>query len=257
MAESRQSPLRPLGGAGRLHRLRRAVRRCGSPLRALRVLPGPRRTPFTFWYLVVLLGTALYARFGDPESVRAAVAGSSSDGWHLLHTPLRVLALSALWVAGPLWSPYLVAFTATLAPLERRIGPLRTAQVFAIGHVIATLISELPIALGVLAGLLAPGELHRIDVGVSYGVLTCLGAVAGLLPRRLRVAVPLGAAAVLVHQVFTGDDPVTAVGHPVSLLVGLVCWPWVRRWAAARVPERGPGGATRCPELSPAGPARS
>ncbi|AXI79418.1 rhomboid-like protein [Peterkaempfera bronchialis] len=233
MAETGQCTLRPLGGAGRARRLCRALRRVGG-----RLLPGPRRTPFTLGYLVILLGTSLYARLGDPVSVREAVDASSSDVWHLVHDPLRVLALSGLWAAGPLWSPYLLAFAVTLAPLERRIGALRTLQVFATGHVLATVASELPIGLQVLSGRLGPSALHRVDVGVSYGVLTCLGALSGLLPRRLRVAVPVGAAAVLLYRSLTGDDPVTAVGHPTALLAGLLCWFPVRRWAALRTARR-------------------
>ncbi|MCD0482906.1 hypothetical protein LO771_10970 [Streptacidiphilus sp. ASG 303] len=207
------------------------------------LLPGPRRTPFTFWYLVVLLATTLYARFGDPAAVRAAVDASSSDGWHLLHTPVRAMLLSGVWAAGPLWSPYLLAFTLVLAPLERRVGALRAALVFAAGHVLATLVSELPIALLVLTGGLGPAALHRIDVGVSYGVMACLGALSGLLPRPVRYGVPAGAAALLLQRAFDGDDPVTGVGHPSALLVGLLCWPLVRRWAGRTGAAPREGGA--------------
>lgn len=208
--------------------------RTGSGRRPRALLPGPRRTPLTFWYLAVLLGTTLYARLGAPGTVRAAVAASSTDAWHLEHTPLRVLVLSALWTAGPYWAPYLVAFSATLAPLERRIGSLRTLQVFALGHVLATLASEVPIALRVRSGGLPEEALHRVDIGVSYGLLACVGALAALLPTRLRYALPAAAAALALHPAATGTDPVTAVGHPAALLIGLACWGPVRRWARAR-----------------------
>ncbi|WP_377269419.1 rhomboid-like protein [Peterkaempfera sp. SMS 1(5)a] len=228
MADTGQRTLRPLGGAGLLRRIGR-------------LLPAPGRTPFTFWYLVLLLGTTLYARCADPVSVRAAVVASSTDGWHLLHVPLRVLLFSAFWTAGPLWSPYLLAFAVALAPLERRTGWLRTLQVFATGHVLATLASELPLALRVLYGPLAPSALHRVDIGVSYGVLTCLGAFTGLLPGWLRFAVPAVIAAAVLEQALTGRDPVTAIGHPVALLVGLLHWRLVRRWARPCSPEANNG----------------
>ncbi|WP_063796174.1 rhomboid-like protein [Peterkaempfera griseoplana] len=231
MADTGQRTLRPLGGTGLRGRL----------VRLARLLPAPGRTPFTFWYLLLLLATSLYARYADPVSVRAAVVASSTDGWHLLHVPLRVLLLSALWTAGPLWSPYLLAFGVALAPLERRTGPLRTLQVFATGHVLATLASELPLALRVLYGPLAPSALHRVDIGVSYGVLACLGALTGLLPGRLRYAAPAVVAAVVLGQALTGRDPVTAIGHPAALLVGLLHWPLVRRWAGLCSPEANSG----------------
>ena len=56
-----------------------------------------------------------------------------------------------------------------LTALERRIGGLRTAGVFLLGHVLATLATEVPVGLAVLVGHLPATSLHRLDYGVSFG----------------------------------------------------------------------------------------
>ncbi len=223
---------------------------------ALRLLPTPRRNPFTFGYLALLLGTTLFARFGDPELVRRLQSASSSDVHNLLVRPVSALLFSGFWVAGPVWMPYFWAFLATLAPLERRIGGRRAAGVFATGHIGATLLSQAVVAGAVAGGVLASGALDELDIGVSYGVLTCLGALAGLLPLPGRVAVLAVAGALVGRQLLTDTDLVTAVGHPAALLVGVALWGRVRRGG------RGPGRPLPLPHWPTVrprrpGPARS
>ncbi|MFD5462238.1 rhomboid-like protein [Kitasatospora sp. NPDC127059] len=192
-------------------------------------VPTPRRTPFTLGYLAVVGATSTLARLADPELVQRLQEASSSDGHNLLQHPLRALVLSGVWVAGGDWVPYLWGFALTLAPLERRVGPARAAAVFAIGHVAATLLSQGVVITAVEAGRLAPEAMDRLDIGVSYGVFACLGAAAGALPRSARVAVLAGAGLMIVQQIVTGKDLVTAVGHPAALLTGTALWPWLRR----------------------------
>ncbi|MEV4615383.1 rhomboid-like protein [Kitasatospora sp. NPDC049258] len=194
-----------------------------------RLLPTPRRNPFALGYLALLLGTTLFARFGDPGLVQRLQDASSSDAHNLLVRPVSALLFSGLWVAGPVWMPYFWAFLATVAPLERRIGGRRAAGVFAAGHITATLVSQLVVVAAVAGGAVGSGVLDERDIGVSYGVLTTLGALAGLLRPPGRV-VALGAAAALIgHQLLTDSDLVTGVGHPVALLVGIALWGRVRR----------------------------
>ncbi|WP_431680459.1 rhomboid-like protein [Kitasatospora sp. KL5] len=213
-------------GAGLLRRLRRA-------------LPTPRRNPFALGYLALLLGTTLFARFGDPQLVHRLQALSSTDVHNLAHHPLLALAASGLWVAGPVWTPYLWAFAVTVAPLERRIGARRAAGVFAAGHVGATLLSQAAVLAAVAARRLPLDALDALDIGVSYGVLASLGALAGLLPPAGRTLALGAAAAMVAEQFLTGTDLVTGIGHPAALLIGIALWRPLRR--GPRRPLRRPG----------------
>ncbi|WP_051966673.1 rhomboid-like protein [Kitasatospora mediocidica] len=192
-------------------------------------VPTPRRNPFALTYLLVLAGTTVFAQFADPGLVHQLQNMSSTDGHNLVHTPLRSLLMSGLWVAGPVWMPYLWAFAFTVAPLERRVGPLRALGVFAAGHVVGTLLSQLVVAVAVATGRMAPSELDVLDIGVSYGVLASLGALAGLLSVRGRYLALAGAFALVVHQIANEQDLVTAIGHPTALLVGMALWGPLRR----------------------------
>ncbi|MFF0412913.1 rhomboid-like protein [Kitasatospora sp. NPDC004745] len=208
--------------------------------RLLALVPTPRRTPFTLGYLAVVGATTTFAKLADPELVQRLQEASSSDGHNLLQHPLRALLLSGFWVAGDVWMPYLWGFAVTLAPLERRIGPARAAAVFATGHVVATLLSQGVVIAAVETGRMEPGALDYLDIGVSYGVLACLGAVAGLLPLRGRVVALGGAGLLIAEQILTERDVVTAVGHPAAVLTGVALWRWARRVRASR-----PGPAPR------------
>ncbi|GAA4864244.1 rhomboid-like protein [Kitasatospora terrestris] len=206
-----------------------------------RGVPTPRRNPFALGYLALLLGTTLFARFADPGLVQRLHQASSSDAHNLFVHPVRALLFSGLWVAGPVWLPYFWAFLFTVAPLERRIGGLRAAGVLATGHVGATLLSQAVVVAAVAAGRAPAADLDALDIGVSYGVLTSLGALAGLLPPPWRAAVLAGAALFVGRQALADGDLVTAVGHPAALAAGVALWPFLRRRDRAR-PAR-PRGA--------------
>ncbi|GAA2131850.1 hypothetical protein GCM10009760_06070 [Kitasatospora kazusensis] len=203
--------------------------RAGVLHRVLDMVPTPRRNRFALGYLVVLLGTTLFSHFASPALVHQLQAFSSTDGHNLIHRPLLALLLSGLWVAGPVWMPYLWAFALTVAPLERRVGPWRAFGVFAAGHVLATLLSQGVVAVAVATGHLGAGALDDLDIGVSYGVLASLGALAGLLSPRGRVLALTGAVALIAHQILSDQDLVTGIGHPTALLVGIALWSRLRR----------------------------
>ncbi|MFE0461693.1 rhomboid-like protein [Kitasatospora sp. NPDC058965] len=216
--------------------------RSGPLLWLLRQVPTPRRNPFALAYLLVLAGTTALTRFGDPQLVHQLQTMSSTDGHHLVSTPLRSLLMSGLWVVGPVWMPYFWAMALTVAPLERRVGPLRAAGVFAAGHVVGTLVSQGLVAVAVAMGKVGPSILDELDIGISYGVLACLGALAGLLSRRGRVLALTAAVLLVLHQVTDDADLVTAIGHPTALLAGIALWRPLRR----RPPgPRGPFGPLR------------
>ncbi|WP_405777228.1 rhomboid-like protein [Streptomyces sp. NBC_00859] len=236
-----------------MHHTQRTRRPAGGTARTLlpllRLLPTPGGTPFTFVYLLVLVATSLFAEHADPHTVTTLLRDSSTDLAHLARTPLLVLVGSALWIAGGIFSLSAVGLLLVLTALERRIGALRTGAVFLAGHVLATLATEIPVGVAVAAGRLPDSSLHRLDYGISFGLMACFGALAGLLPPLLRWPLLAAVATALVQALLALGDPLTDWGHPLSLTIGLACWPLVRRWASARS-----GRAPLEPDSAPAGP---
>ncbi|MFI1306649.1 rhomboid-like protein [Streptomyces sioyaensis] len=199
-----------------------------------RLLPTPAGTPFTFGYALLLVATSLIAEYGDPGLVSELLRGSSTDVAHLAQSPLMVLVASALWIAGGMTSAYAIGFLFVLTALERRLGGLRTAAVFFGGHALATLATELPVAFSVAAGRLPETSLHRLDYGISFGVMTCIGALAGLLPAWLRWPLLAGVGYLAVTDLLAYADPMTDWGHLLSLTLGVAAWPLLRRWRTHR-----------------------
>ncbi|UQA97772.1 hypothetical protein K9S39_15995 [Streptomyces halobius] len=202
--------------------------------RPWRLLPTPVGTPFTFWYAALLVATSLFADHADPSLVSELLRGSSTDVVHLARAPLLVLVASALWVAGGLTSAYAIGFLFVLTALERRIGGLRTAAVFFGGHALATLATEVPVGLSVAAGQLPDSSLHRLDYGISFGVMTCTGALAGGLPGWCRWPLLAGVGSLAVTDLLAYADPVSNWGHLLSLTLGIASRPLLRRWRAHR-----------------------
>ena len=203
-------------------------------------MPRPRTTPFTFGYLLALLATTILLR-AVPASVAAhLLAIASTDAHNLQRHPLLSLVTSMLSVGGAHWLPYAVIFAVAIAPLERRIGPGWTAVVFASGHVLATLATELPV-LGAITLHLLPDSTGRwLDIGVSYGFFCTAGALTNGLSGRGRAWAVGGLyAAITALYLATGPTSLSAVvtfaGHLVAVHIGMLCWrPWLRRrgWTA-------------------------
>ncbi|WP_419667396.1 rhomboid-like protein [Streptomyces sp. 2-1] len=198
-------------------------------VRPWRLFPTPTGTPFTFGYAVVLAVTSLVAEYADPGLVDRVLQASSTDVAHLAQSPVRVLVASALWIAGGLTSAYVIAFLLVLTALERRIGGWRTAGVFLLGHSLATLATEIPVGLSVLAGHLPESSLHRYDYGISFGVATSVGALAGLLRPWLRWTVLAVFGWMVVGDLIAFTDPMTNWGHTMALAIGVATWPLLRR----------------------------
>ncbi|MFJ2767930.1 rhomboid-like protein [Streptomyces sp. NPDC087300] len=200
------------------------------------LLPTPKGTPFTFAYALVLAATSLLTEYADPDLVYSLLQGSSTDVTNLAHAPGLVLVASALWIAGGVTSPYAIVFLLVLTALERRIGGWRTAGVFLLGHGVATLATEVPVGLSVLAGQLPDSSLHRLDYGISFGVAASVGALAGLLAPWLRWAVLGGFGWMLIDDLIAFTDPMTNWGHLLALLIGVATWPLLRRARARKSP---------------------
>ncbi|OIJ86041.1 rhomboid-like protein [Streptomyces colonosanans] len=194
------------------------------------LLPTPTGTPFTFGYSAVLVLTSLFAEYADPSLVSALYQASSTDVAHLMQSPALVLLASALWISGGVTSSFALVFLLALTALERRIGGARTAVVFLLGHTLATLATEIPVGVLVLAGELPHSSLHRLDYGISFGVAASVGALTGLLRPWLRWMVLIVSSAVLLQDLIEFVDPMSDWGHLLSLAIGVGMWPLVRRW---------------------------
>lgn len=211
-----------------------------------RFVPNPRTTPFTFGYLVVLLGTTLLLRFADPALTERLLQLSSTDAHNLWRRPLTSLLTSALWISDDGWLGYAVIFAIAVAPLERRFGVRRVATVFFSGHVLATLVTELPVMALISTHVLPKSAGDWLDIGVSYGFFTTAGALVFLLRGRARL-LALAAMEAFIALIWLTDDPatfdsiVTLLGHAFAAHFGLLFWgPRLRRLAAG--PPRIPAG---------------
>src|SRR5262249_33086701 len=154
------------------------------------------------------------------------VAGSSTNVTELSRHPVEVLIVSALWLPGLVWTPYAVIYTVVLAPVERVVGGRWTALVFASGHVIATLATQLPVALLIRFGHLGRSWADVIDVGVSYGLYTPGGMLLGMLvPRRRLLLLLLTEAGSIAW--FAAAPDVSGAGHLIALNLGLLWWRWL------------------------------
>lgn len=199
------------------------------PRRALTALPGPRRTPLTFGYLVVLLATTATLHLVNPGTAERLLADSSTNVEQLTSNPVQVLVASALWLPGRHWLPYAVGFAVTLGPLERRLGGLRTLAVAGTGHVLVSLLTEGAVAVGIGLHWLPAADASQLDVGASYLLMTGIGATLGLLPTAVRWPVSATAAVLLAVPLWTDPD-MTAVGHLLCLLTGVAFWGLLRRY---------------------------
>lgn len=210
-------------------------------------IPHPTRTPFTFWYLVILLGTTALLRFGGPRLRHHVLAWASTDAANLIRHPVQALLASALVLPGGQWAPYVLLFGLFVAPLERKIGWRWTLAVFASGHVIATLLTELPVSYAVTTHLLPLHKAYLIDVGVSYGFFTTAGALVPMLDSRVRwwalAGLDVFVGLILVGSGITGNAVMTAVGHLLALHVGVFGW-----WCWLR--HRDLIGSVRLPRIS-------
>lgn len=187
-----------------------------------------RFSPVTCAYLLVLLVTSIVRHLLDRQTALTWLHASSTNVVHLEHDPVQSLLAAALLVAGAPWLPWAIVILLTVAVLERQLGARWTALIFISGHVVATLLTELPIALAIGLGWLPHHTAYRLDFGVSYGVATCAVAVAGLARGWARIVV-LGVTGVgLVGSVIIDAD-MTQAGHAIACIVGFGWWWWLAR----------------------------
>ena len=170
-------------------------------------------------YAVVLavIGVTLLAL--GPNVQSAVVSRVSTNLYNLATGHLATLVASAFVTDGDeiyFLLPGLVCLLA-LGELVWRARGLMLA--FAVGHVGATLLVAVGLAVAIGAGWLPISVAHASDVGISYGALAVLGALTTVIPPRWRlvwIGWWLGTALVAA----SGAD-FTAVGHLLALMLGM------------------------------------
>jgi hypothetical protein len=190
----------------------------------------------TVSYAVLLGGVAVTLLALGPHAQASAVSYMSTNLHNLARGHLDTLVGSAFVTDDSdvyLSLPGLMCLLA-LGELIWRSGRLIAA--FAIGHVGATLIVAVGLAVAVEVGWQPISIADATDVGISYGAAGVLGALTGVIPPRLRPAWIgwwLGTALVAA----SGAD-FTSVGHLLALMLGMALSVRLRspaRWTPMRV----------------------
>ena len=195
---------------------------------APRVVAYVRSAPGTYAYLFVLLVTTWVLQTSSSTIANQLLLERSTNLHQLARDPVRVLFSSAFWVSSGLeLLGWLVMFSGLVALVERWVGTGRTALVFFLGHVGATLLTAVALWVALRYDLVESSIVNETDVGASYG----FAAVAAVLSYRLRGRPQLLYVAVLVGYVGVSlavDQSFTNWGHLLALAIGFASYPIVR-----------------------------
>jgi rhomboid family protein len=200
-----------------------------------RLIAWVRSAPATYVYVAILFVTTWVLASSSGRLANHLLLEQSTNLHHLARDPMRVLISSAFWLTdGTTLVVWVVLLTLVAAPMERRIGSWRTAIVFGIGHVGATLLTAAGLWVALHVDAVERSVVDAQDVGASYGLLAVAAAFTYLLAPRLRLpyaaALLAGVAAVaVVWHTFTD------FGHLLAVLLGLACYPIVARRARAPI----------------------
>jgi hypothetical protein len=198
-----------------------------------RIIGYVRSAPGTYAYLFVLLITSWILQTSSSRIANALLQERSTNLHHLATDPLRVLFSSAFWVGSFTdWVAWVALFSIFVAPVERWIGTGRTATVFVLGHVGATLITAGGLWVALHSDLVESSVENARDVGASYG----FAAVAALLTYRLsgrRQALYAAGLVAFAGVSLALNHNFTYWGHLIALAIGFACYPLVPRTAAA------------------------
>jgi hypothetical protein len=154
-----------------------------------------------------------------PNVQSAVVSRMSTNLYNLANGHLATLVASAFVTDGDRIYFLLPGLVCLLALGELAWRGRGLILAFAVGHVGATLLVAVGLAVAIGAGWLPISVAHASDVGISYGAVAVLGALTTVIPPRWRpvwIGWWLGAALLPA----SGTD-FTAVGHLLALMLGM------------------------------------
>jgi hypothetical protein len=186
-----------------------------------RMFTGLVRLRVTAGYAAVLVAVAGTLWMLGPQVQKSVIAHMSTNLYNLQRGHLGTLVGSAFVTDGRqiyVWLPGLVCLLALAEWLWRG---RRLVMAFALGHVGATLIVAVWLAVAIHVGWLPKSVTLASDVGVSYGAAGVLGALTAAIPPRLRPAWIGWWLAVGVLIAAPGQD-FTAIGHALALTLGVL-----------------------------------
>lgn len=190
-----------------------------------------RAVPFTASYAVLLTASGLLVRLLDRDARSGLVHAASTNLTNLGNGHVETLLVSALVQAEPRF-PRLLLVIGALAAAELVLRWRRTLAVFVLGHVGATVVVAVALAVGALPGVVADRVRDAVDTGPSYGTAAVIGAgllvalVRALRPHGRRVlrasVIGLGLAGLVTLTLLAlAERPTfTAWGHLIGLLFG-------------------------------------
>jgi hypothetical protein len=196
----------------------------GTLTRSLRQVP----VTIALVSLVVMCACTVRWLVPNPDAVEL---WASTNLVNLRHHPGAAMVASAFF-SDSVPSTVLVAGFAC-GMLERRVGWRRMLVVISAGHVVASLVTEGAVRLAILRHADSRAAASQLDIGISYVAYSALGAALCFIPPRWRrLAVAVVALDLIVQLAIT--PTMTAWGHVLSLLIGLLFWPMLRtgRWPA-------------------------
>lgn len=217
------------------------------------VIAYARSAPATYTYAFVLLITTWVLQTSSATIADRLLLERSTNLHHLAHDPMRVVVASAFWLpSAATFLLWLLLLTAVAAPFEHRVGSGRTVTVFALGHVLATLLTAVGLWAALRMDVVESSVANAKDVGASYGFLAIVSCMTFLVDRRLRTwyaacVVALVVALMAISPTFTN------AGHLLAAAIGFACYPVVRNKAvgtpfglrlAERLSPRAPGSGT-------------
>jgi hypothetical protein len=186
-----------------------------------RIFTGLARLRVTAAYAAVLVAVAGTLSMLGPQLQNSVIAHMSTNLYNLQRGHLGTLVGSAFVTdEGPIyiWLPGLVCL---LALAEWFWRGRRLVVAFALGHVGATLIVAVWLAVATYVGWLPKSVTLASDVGVSYGAAGVLGALTAAIPPRLRPGWIGWWLAVGMLIAASGQD-FTAIGHALALTLGVL-----------------------------------
>jgi hypothetical protein len=196
--------------------LRRTGTVTGAAARSLRLVA------VTGTFLAALVMVSSWLADTDDHTRSQLMQAASTNLTNLGHWHWWTLATSAFVVPGDLGLRWLLGVGAVLAAGELAWQGRRLVAVFLAGHVGATALVAVGLAIGVAHGWVPTTTSTATDVGVSYGVIAVAGALTAWLPATARPGwllvwgVPLVEALVRVPTF-------TDVGHVCALAIGVGC----------------------------------